>query len=300
MSTMTSRRSALIALGVLTLVWSYNWIVMKQVLRYSGPIEFSALRYAVGTVVLFGWLAFRGESLRPPPLGPILVIGLAQTMAFQALVQWALVAGGAGRTALLAYTMPFWVVLLAWLVLAERPAPRQWASLALALAGLVLVLEPWRGLGGMGSVALAIGGGFCWAIGVVATKRLFQRQRISAAALTAWQMLAGTIGLFMVMAFSHERPIEWTPYFIGALAYNGLLSSSIAWVLWSYIVDRLPARISGMTSLAVPIVGIAFAWLQLGERPSDVAIAGIVAIVAALALALGGNPGARERARPEA
>jgi len=116
------RNAALIALALLTLIWSYNWIVMKQVLRYSGPFDFSALRYALGTCVLFIALLARGESLRPPPLLQTALIGLAQTAGFQALVQLALVEGGAGRTALLAYTMPFWVVLIAWALFAERPA----------------------------------------------------------------------------------------------------------------------------------------------------------------------------------
>jgi drug/metabolite transporter (DMT)-like permease len=62
-----ARRNALLALVLLSLIWSYNWIVMKQVLRWSGPFDFAAWRYALGTVVLFVALWLRGESLRPPP-----------------------------------------------------------------------------------------------------------------------------------------------------------------------------------------------------------------------------------------
>ena len=61
-----SRRAALVALALPTLIWSYNWIVMKQALAYSGPFEFSALRYIGGSVVLFVVLMIRGEPLRPP------------------------------------------------------------------------------------------------------------------------------------------------------------------------------------------------------------------------------------------
>ena len=62
------------ALVLLTLIWSYNWIVMKQVLRWSGPFTFSALRYAFGTLVLFAVLLARREPLRPPPLLPTALI----------------------------------------------------------------------------------------------------------------------------------------------------------------------------------------------------------------------------------
>jgi drug/metabolite transporter (DMT)-like permease len=289
----TARRNAVLLLVLLSLVWSYNWIVMKQVLRYSGPFEFAAWRYALGTAVLFAALRWRGLSLRPPPLGPVIAIGLAQTLAFQALVQLALVTGGAGRTALLAYTMPFWAVLLAWLVLRERPSRVQWASLAIALVGLLLVLAPWHGIGAPASALLAIGGGLAWAIGMVLSKRVFLRGGVGALSLTAWQMLAGSIGLIAVALCVPERPIAWTGGFVAALAYNAVLASGLAWLLWSYVVERLPAQVAGLSSLVVPILGVLFAWLVLHEVPSGSEAAGIV--VLAVALLVVGAWGGRRR-----
>jgi drug/metabolite transporter (DMT)-like permease len=288
-----ARRNALLLLVLLSLVWSYNWIVMKQVLRYSGPFEFAAWRYALGTLVLFVALRWRGLSLRPPPWGPVAAIGLAQTFAFQALVQLALVEGGAGKTALLAYTMPFWAVLLAWLVLRERPSRVQWASLAIALLGLALVIEPWRGIGALGSALLAIAGGLAWAIGMVASKRAFQRGGVSALSLTAWQMLAGTVGLVLLAAWVPERPIAWTPPFLLALAYNAVLASGLAWLVWSYVVERLPTSVAGLSSLVVPILGVLFAWGVLGEVPSLAETAGMALLAAALLVVALSRRGAR-------
>jgi drug/metabolite transporter (DMT)-like permease len=287
-------RGALAALALITAVWSYNWIVMKQALAYSGPFEFSALRYLFGTLVLFALLLARRESLRPPPLLPTALIGLAQTTGFQLLVQSALVEGGAGRTALLAYTMPFWVVLLGWLLYAERPSSRLWIGLGIAAAGLVLVLEPWLGLGGAKSSLLALGGGLAWACGVVWTKRLFQRGGIGALSLTAWQMAIGTLGVVVVALLVPERPIEWSGWFIAALVYNAVLASGLAWLLWSLVVERLPANIAGLSSLVIPIAGIGLAWWLLGERPSATEAAGIVLIAAALALVSLRSPARRE------
>ena len=278
------RHAALFALALLTLIWSYNWIVMKQVLQYCGPFTFSALRYTFGTLVLFLALIARRESLRPPPLVDTILIGIAQTAGFQALVQWALVGGGAGKTALLAYTMPFWVVLLAWMLLAERPGVREWLGLGAAAIGLLLILEPWHGFGGAESALLAIAGGVCWAIGVVLSKRLFRRGGIGALALTAWQMLFGTLFLIVLALLADERAIDWTPWFFGALVYNALLSTGLAWLMWTYVVERLPANVAGISSLVIPIAGIGFAWLLLGERPSPAEAAGILAIAGALAI----------------
>lgn len=285
-----ARHRALIALAIVSLVWSFNWIVMKQALQYSGPFEFSALRYAIGCVILFGILIARGESLRPPPLVQTVLIGLTQTTGFQALVQWALVEGGAGKTALLAYTMPFWVVLITWALLAERPTRRHMVSIAIASVGLLLVVEPWHGLGGETSAALAIIGGLAWGIGVVLSKRLFKRSAVNVLSLTAWQMLFGALGLILIATVVPERGFDWTPWFIGAVAYNAVLASCLAWLLWSYVVEQLPTHVAGMSSLVIPLAGIGFAWLLLGERPSLIEALGIAAIGVALAvLNLGGK-----------
>jgi len=281
---LSSRHTAACALVVLTLIWSFNWIVLKTVLKYSGPFDFSALRYVVGTAVLVLVMLVRRESFKPPPIVMTAIIGFAQTAGFQALVQWALVSGGAGKTALLAFTMPFWVVLFSWLILSDRPGARQVWSLAIAALGLVFIIEPWRGFGGAQSSLLAVGGGVLWGLGVVLSKRLFQRCHSSALSLTTWQMFFGALLLCAIALAVDERPIDWAPTMIAALVYNGVLSSGIAWLLWSYVVEKLPANVAGLSSLAVPIVGIGFAWALLGEVPSAWESAGIVAICVALAI----------------
>ena len=281
---MNASRSALVMLALLSLIWSYNWVVMKQVLQWTGPFEFAAWRGSLGTVVLFAVLAWRRESLRPPPWLPVLLIGAAQTLGFQALVQWALVDGGAGKTAMLAYTMPFWVVGVSWLVLRARPSHAHLAASGVAFAGLLLMLEPWQGLGTLGSALLAIGGGMCWAIGTVLSKRMFERGQAGVLSLSAWQMLVGSIGLVAVALVVDERAVEWSPGFIAALAYNGVLASGVAWLLWTTIVDRLPATAAGLSSLVVPILGVLFAWGLLGEMPSPAEWAGIALMAGALGI----------------
>lgn len=282
MTTDTSRRGAFIALALLTLIWSYNWIVMKQVLQYAGPFHFAALRAVLATFVLFAVVLLRGESLRPPPWQPVVIVGLAQTTGFQALVQWALVEGGAGKTALLAYTMPFWVLVLAWFALHEKPTPRQWLFIALAATGLLFVLEPWRGVGGLHSALLALASGLLWGIGVIVSKRTFAKTSLSPLRLTAWQMVAGAIGLAVIAACVPERAIEWSPFFGAALAYNAVLASGLAWVMWATVVQKLPATVAGLTSLAVPLTGVLLAWAILGEKPGGVEAFGIALIGVAL------------------
>ena len=277
-----SRRGAVAAMLVTILIWAYSWIVMKQVLQHAGPFQFSALRYTLGALVLFGALTATRQPLRPPPVLPTVLIGLCQTAAFQGLGQWALVEGGAGRVALLAYTMPFWAVLLAWVVLREKPTARHWTGLALAAVGLVCIIEPWRGLGGGASTALAIAAGAAWAMGTVLSKRMFQRHRPTPLNLTAWQMLFGALGLCVVALLVPQRPIEWTWSLVAGLAYSVVLASSVAWGLWLLVLQRLPTAVASLSSLGVPIVSVLLAWAVLHERPSAMEVLGIAFVLAGL------------------
>lgn len=284
MTSSSSTRSAWIGLGILVVIWSFGWTTMKIATLYSGPLAFSAQRWLVAVVVLFGWMAATGNLRHPPPLLPTITIGLAQTAAFQALEQLALMSGGAGRTALLAYTMPFWVVPLAWWWLDDKPGPRRLACIGVAAIGFVFVIEPWRSLGSPVSVVLAIAGGLAWAIGTVLSKRMFLRHPdVTPLQLTAWQMLAGAAASTLVACLAHERAIDWTLAYAGVLFYNGVLSSALGWMLWSLIVQRLPANVAGLTSLVVPIGVVLLAWALLDETPTGSEWAGIALIGIGLA-----------------
>ncbi len=276
------QRKAWLALALTVIVWAYSWIVMKQAMAHAGPFDFVALRFALGAAVLFAAMAALRQPLRPPPLGLTLAIGLCQTTAFQGLSQWALVSGGAGRVSLLAYTMPFWSVLFAWRLLHLRPGARHWLGIALAICGLTLVIEPWHGLGSWQSTALALASGGLWGLGTALSKRMFEQHHPSALSLTAWQMLLGGAVLGVVALLVPQRPIEWTGALTAELLYAAVLASSLGWLLWLFVVERLPATVASLSSLVVPVTVILMAWALLGERPDAIEAGGIVLIILGL------------------
>ena len=278
----SQQRGAVFALIGTILLWGYSWIVMKQVMAHAGPFDFAALRYLIGAAILFVALMLSGQSLRPPPVLPTILIGLCQTAAFQGLEQWALVSGGAGHVAMLAYTMPFWAVLLAWLLLGDKPTGRHWFGLTLAAIGLLCIIEPWDSLGSPLSTTLAVAGGIAWAAGTVLSKRMFQRHAPSVLALTAWQMLVGGVALGIVALAVPQRSIDWNWAFIGGLAYSAVLASSLAWWLWSIVLQRMPATVASVSSLGVPIVSVLLAWLILHEQPSAMEWVGVVFVLLGL------------------
>ena len=264
---------------LLSVIWGYNWVVMKKVMRDVDPFDFSALRTFLGALSLFVVLALRRRPLRPVALGGTLWLGLLQTAAFTGLIQWALVSGGAGKTAVLVYTMPFWLLMLARTFLGERMRGSQWVAVGLAFVGLVLIVEPWTLRGDLQSTLLA---GLVWAASAVWAKRLRGNVQVDLLSLTAWQMLLGSLVLCVIAWLLPSEPPRITPYFIGALVYNALFATGLAWLMWLFILDRLPAGLAGLSSLVIPAVGVLSGWIELGERPSTMESWGMVCIAAAL------------------
>lgn len=275
---------AALALATLSLIWGYNFVVMKRVMAFVDPFEFTAMRTVLGALTLFVALVALRRPLRPVALRQTIVLGLLQTTVFTLLVQFALVSGGAGKTAVLIYTMPFWLMLLSAPLLGERLRGAQWGAVALAAAGLLLILQPWHLAGSWLANLLALAGGLLWAIAAIHAKRLRGRVKLDLLSLTAWQMLFGSLVLAAIVPFVASRPIDPTAYFWGALAYNSVAATGIAWLLWLYLLHNLPANLAGLASLCVPVVSVLFAWFDLGERPGGGELAGMLLIVSALVL----------------
>lgn len=280
----SSARRAALALGVLALIWGYNWVVMKEVLRYAGPLDFGALRNVLGALSLLAVLAILRRPIKPVAAGWMVVLGLLQTTIFTCCVMLALAWGGAGRAAVLTYTMPFWLMALAWPLLGERIHALQWPAALLALAGLLLIMEPWKIHGGFAAGLLATSAGVVWAISNVIVKRLRARVEIDLLRLTAWQTFFGSLALVLIAAAYETQPMRWTPYLVGAVIYNAIPATALAWLLWVYVLHHLPAGAAGLGALATPVVGVLSASIQLGERPSATETAGMVLILVALAL----------------
>ena len=269
---------------LLSVIWGYNWVVMKVALRDAGAFDFTALRTVLGALSLFAVLAWRRAPLAPKNIPAIALLGLLQTSAFIGLAMWAVDLGGAGRTAVLVYTMPFWVLVFAWPMLGERVRGWQWFAVALAFVGLVSILEPWRLHGELLSKLLAVSAGMAWAASVIVAKKMRIRDREAALSVTAWQMLFGAIPLVLVALAVPGRPVHWTGSFVAALFYNVIPANALAWLLWLYVLNRLSAGLASIGMLATPVLGVIAARVQLGERPGALETAGMALIGIALAL----------------
>jgi drug/metabolite transporter (DMT)-like permease len=279
-----SVRGAAVVMALLVLVWGYAWVLAKIALKYCGPLDLATLRTAVGACALFPALLRLSKRILPDHPLEALGVGVIQTALFLLLNNWALAQGDAGKTSVLVFTMPFWVLVLAWPLLGERIHGVGWAAVALALAGLVLILEPGGARSGVLAKLLAVLAGVCWALGVVISKRLQTRHPVDLFNFTFWQMVLGLVPMVIVAALTHTRPIEWTAEFVTVTVLLGVIATAGGWMAWFYVLDRLPAGTTSMASLGIPVVALVGGALQLGERPSAAEWSGMGLIAVALAL----------------
>jgi len=179
------------------LVWGLSWIPFRA-LQAAGvhPLWATAMVFTVAVVCLVAWQpgTWRGFTAYPGLWVLFAAAGLSN-VGFN----WAVTIGDVVRVALLFYTMPAWAVLLAWLILGERPTQARLLQVALALAGVVLVLKkpgvPWPVPESLADY-LALLGGFSFALTNIMLRQL--RHAPSAARMLA--MFGGGASMASVVA----------------------------------------------------------------------------------------------------
>jgi drug/metabolite transporter (DMT)-like permease len=270
------------ALVLLIVIWGYSWIAMKIALRYANAFDFAALRVAIGAAFLFTLVAARKSRITLPSYRTAIVLGLLQVGLFVALSQLALTVAEPGRTSVLVFTMPFWMIVFAHFILHERMRGAQWVAVALAFAGLTLIVAPWN-LTSLAGSLLAVSAGAVWAISAVISKR-WPTPGADTLVLTAWQLLFGFVALGLVAWLHPHPPVRWTGEFVAALLFSAVLATGMGWWLWTYVLSRTTAGIAGLNALGIPVVAVASSAIQLGERPPANELAGMALIATALAM----------------
>ncbi len=272
------------ALVLLALIWGYNWVIMKKSLQFMGPFDFNAIRMSFGGLVLLLFMLCSRMALRPRDIGMTILLGLTQTGAGMGLILLALASGGAGKTAILVYTMPFWILIFAWPILSEKILGLNWLPVIMAFTGIIFLLEPWSLKSTLLSEILAILSGVFWAVGAIIIKLMQKRPGFDIVSVTAWQLVYGSVPLVIVAWLIPQKPVQWTPYLVMGVLYNVVLVCAFAFLLWTFIMKKLPAGVAGMSTLAVPVIGILSSMAELGERPDAWEGLGMVLVIAALAL----------------
>src|SRR5258706_9492289 len=233
MQSQTLPRSMWILLAVLTLGWGFNWPMMKMTLAELPVWTFRGLCVSSGAFGLFAIARANRQAIRVPreQWGWLVVISICNVTLWNVFIGYGLRMLPAGRSPILAYSMPIGAFLLSVFVLPEKMPRRRLLGLLLGMAGMAVLL------GGEVSVMrvsplgaiLVLGGAIAWALGTVLMRRY--PTTVSTTALTAWQLLIGGLPI-MLGALVIDRG-DWRP--IGTPATVGLVYNMTFVFLFCYL-----------------------------------------------------------------
>jgi drug/metabolite transporter (DMT)-like permease len=278
------RRAAYALLALLTLLWGANWIVMKLALRHADPVVFNVQRTLVVALFLFAVMFASGAPRWPASWKAVVITALFQTTLNFGSTTMALAAGGAGRTSVLVFVMPFWTLLLAWPFLHERVRGMQWVAIALAFAGLVLIVDPWHWQGDLAPKLWAMASGFGWAAGSVAMKYFLRDRRIDLLNLMAWQTLVGVVP-FLALPLYYDFPAtQWSVTQVLLFLYVSVIAMALGFLVWMEILRWLPAGTASLNMFAVPVLALLLSMALFDERLTPLEWCGIGCIAAGLAV----------------
>lgn len=275
--------TAAAALLFAVVIWASNAIMVKLVLREVDPLTLTWLRFLVaGAVYVPFALATRRRAPAYTARERLLVLGggLALVPVFSLALYGALTNTTVANTALVRMTEPAWALLLAALLLGERPARRQLAGMALAMLGTTALVLLGRAPAAGGTrhvlgMAFAVLAALAWVGYMLCFKDLLRRHDMTQ--VTVHAALVGTLALLLVTGPTHAAGIARQALAMSALAWTlvvtmGLVVTIASNQLFSFGLQRVPTGVAAAYAYLTPVVAAWLAWLVLGEPITPAAV----------------------------
>ncbi|MCD2189038.1 EamA family transporter [Actinomycetospora soli] len=256
-----------------------------------GRLAGTALLLVVPLLVLLA----RGWRPRPGHLRAVAVYGVIPLAGAQVCYFGAVERLSVGVALLIEYTAPVLLLGWTWARSGARPRPLTLLGAALAIAGLVLVLDVGRGA----AVDVV---GVAWGLAAaVCLAAYFQLSAASgrgqdgppALVLVAGGTLVGSavvavLGLVGVLPLrAATAPIDlagWTaPWWVGVLLVAAV-STALAYLSGIAAVGRLGSRLASFVGLTEVLFAVLTAWWLVAQRPTGAQVAGGALVVVAIAL----------------
>jgi len=285
-----SRRMAILLFALVIFSWGITWPVTKAIVAVVPPLWSATIRSAIAGIVLLALLLPRSALIVPKrgDWAVVVNIALLHMVAFAALVAVGLQFITAGRSVVLGYTAPLWVVPGARLFLGERITARRALGVGIGVAGLALMFNPlafdWSDSNAVFGNALILLGALCWAISILHVRA---HTWISTPfQLVFWEVLLATVVL-LVLALLIEGPpppIAWTAELVGLFLFASVFGVVVAYWAMAMVNRSLPAVTTSLGILATPVVGTLGSALALGEPIGITLLVAMVLILGGIAV----------------
>jgi len=282
-----------LALLLNAFVWGVSWFPFRQIAGHGlHPLWTTCLIYLAIAVVM-GLLrrhAWKGFAAFPM----LVVLGLAAGFTNVGF-NWAVTQGDVVRVVLLFYLMPLWSVLLAWLLLGERPTGGALARVALALTGVAVVLKaPGTDWPVPSSLPdwLGVAAGFGFAVTNIALRHLRDApgESRALAMFCGCTFVAGVAALIGTALGVFDSPLRASP---GWLGWAALLGTAFVFanVCLQYGAARLTASATSVIMLSeVLFASVSSVALGAAGMDSRILIGGALIVLGAIWAAFARTP----------
>lgn len=288
-SSHTLPRSLWVTLALLTIFWGLNWPMMKLALSEVPVWTFRGSCVVVGALGMFAIARLNRLPIRIPrgQWPRIAMQSLFNIGLWNVLIGYGVTLLPAGRSAILAYTMPLWVVVLSAVALNERLTLRRLAGVTLGMSGVLLLISAELSVLRAAPVGalMVIGAALSWAVGTVLIKRF--PIALPTTSFVAWQLVLGGLPVALgalIIDWGAWQPISWKPT-VGLL-YNMFIAFIFCHWAWFKIAANAPAGVAALSTLMIPVIGVFSGILLLGEQPRWQEYAALLLVTLALATVL--------------
>lgn len=266
-------------------LWGGATVLSKALLASIPPVPLLVLQLAPSAIVL--WLTFGLSSRKAAPKSvilPLVLLGLLNPGISYSLSLMGLAHISASVSTLLWAAEPLMILGLAAIFLREPVTPR---LLGVMLAGIFGVLLVAGALGGFqgndpAGVLLLLSGVLCCAFYTVFSRKL--SESVDSLYIVAVQQTAGLAWavalLFSGTSYGGPVDVAEVPLERAAMAaLSGLLYYAAAYWLYIAALRSVPAAVAGSYFNVIPVFGVAFAFLFLGERLTPIQWIGAAVIL---------------------
>jgi len=274
----------------MTLVWGTNWPLFPLAVREISVWTFRSVSMVGAGCLLLTIARLLGQPLAiPRKYWRTVTLGtLFYLVVWNLTSTYAAVLIPSGQAAVLGFTMPLWSALISWLALGERLRPRLVLAIVLGGAGVTLLMVDSFSVYASAPLGLALGltSAIGWAIGTLILKR--GNVLVPVLVLTGWQLLLGAVPMTLgavVLGDGQWFMPSWQT--IAVVTWIMLVPMCIGNVCWFSIVGLLPANVSGLSSVLVPVVAMVSGAVVLGEPLGPLQLLAMATCAGSLVLALG-------------
>ena len=270
-------------------IWGASYMFIKVGGAEIPPFTFVEVRTLVAAVALLLVLALRREAIPRTWRAwlPLIAMGIFNGVIPYTAITWGETHISSGLASILTAAMPLFTVMFAhfW-TQDERLTPVKAAGVAVGFLGVVVLFVPELRQGIQiefwGQFAVVVAAASYGLATLIAHKFLNGVSHVMAS--TGQLGTAALVMLPLSLAFDNPFALRPSPLAIGSLLILSLLGTAFAYVLYYWLVEHTGATRTALVTYLIPLTGVMWGGLLLGESIEWEVVVGLVLIIGGVAL----------------